>query len=141
MNEPTHIKLDIDLDGWTQSLQANLVQADADGLGWGYRLAGPKYNGSSRNLLSRTLNERDAREIRDALNAVFPDERITQLTDERDRARRWAVGLEQENAELTRRLSEIPRTEQCGHDDYHDPHPWADQEHVSCPGHSYVDNE
>lgn len=141
MNEPTHIKLDIDLDGWTQSLQANLVQADADGLGWGYRLAGPKYNGSSRNLLSRTLNERDAREIRDALNAVFPDERITQLTDERDRARRWAVGLEQENAELTRRLSEIPRTEQCGHDDYHDPHPWADQRNVSRPGHSYKDDE
>ncbi|WP_230536422.1 hypothetical protein [Streptomyces sp. OUCMDZ-3434] len=141
MNEPTHIKLDIDLDGWTQRLQANLVQADADGLGWGYRLAGPKYNGSSRNLLSRTLNERDAREIRDALNAVFPDERITQLTDERDRARRWAVGLEQENAELTRRLSEIPRTEQCGHDDYHDPHPWADQRNVSCPGHSYKDDE
>ncbi|MFD9174701.1 hypothetical protein ACFWDT_06160 [Streptomyces diastaticus] len=141
MNEPTHIKLDIDLDGWTQRLQANLIQADADGLGWGYRLAGPKYNGSSRNLLSRTLDKRDAQEIRDSLNAVFPDERITQLTDERDRARRIAVALEQEVAELTRRLAEVPRTEQCGHDDYHDPHSWADQEHVWCPGHSYVDNE
>ncbi|MFE0220662.1 hypothetical protein ACFW0U_07295 [Streptomyces albidoflavus] len=32
---------------------------------------------------------------------------VTQLTDERDRARRWAVGLEQENAELTRRLAEV----------------------------------
>ncbi|MFE9317886.1 hypothetical protein ACFYNV_22705 [Streptomyces albidoflavus] len=141
MNEPTHIKLDIDLDGWTQRLQANLVQADADGLGWGYRLAGPKYNGSSRNLLSRTLDERDAQEIRDALNAVFPDERITQLTDERDRARRIAVALEQEVAELTRQPAEVPRTERCGHDDYHDPHSWADQENVWCPGHSYEDDE
>ncbi|MFF7310530.1 hypothetical protein [Streptomyces sp. NPDC008137] len=29
-----------------------------------------------------------------------------------------------------------PRTQQCGHDDYHDPHEWADQPHVWCPGHS-----
>ncbi|MEW2147729.1 hypothetical protein AB0909_00585 [Streptomyces albidoflavus] len=84
-----------------------------------------------------TVTEDQVRGLRAGLDALLPDERITQLTDERDRARRWAVGLEQENAELTRRLSEIPRTEQCGHDDYHDPHPWADQQNVSCPGHSY----
>ncbi|MEL7994246.1 hypothetical protein AAG656_28500 [Streptomyces albidoflavus] len=106
MSKPTRIKLEVDRDGWTSNLQVNLAQVDDNDSGWGYRLAGPKYNGSSRNLLSRTLDERDAQEIRDALNAVFPDERITQLTDERDRARRWAVGLEQENAELTRRLAE-----------------------------------
>ncbi|MFJ7782226.1 hypothetical protein ACIQY8_05860 [Streptomyces albidoflavus] len=155
MSKPTRIKLEVDRDGWTSNLQVNLAQVDDNDSGWGYRLAGPKYNGSSRNLLSRTLDERDAQEIRDALNAVFPDERITQLTDERDRARRWAVGLEQENAELARRLAEVetethivaddcpgcPRVEQCGYDDYHDPHPWADQEHVQCPGHSYEDDE
>ncbi|MFD5184077.1 hypothetical protein ACFWMQ_15980 [Streptomyces sp. NPDC058372] len=106
MSEPTRIKLEVDRDGWTSNLQVNLATVDDSNSGWGYRLAGPKYNGSSRNLLSHTLDEGDAREIRDALNAVFPDERITQLTDERDRARRWAVGLEQEVAELTRRLAE-----------------------------------
>ncbi|MFI8119084.1 hypothetical protein ACIF8Q_07210 [Streptomyces albidoflavus] len=84
-----------------------------------------------------TVTEDQVRALRDVLDALLPDERITQLTDERDRARRRAVGLEQENAELTRRLAEIPRTEQCGHDDYHDPHPWADQQNVSCPGHGY----
>ncbi|MGW9638867.1 hypothetical protein ACWHAU_06870 [Streptomyces albidoflavus] len=141
MSKPTRIKLEVDRDGWTSNLQVNLAQVDDNNSGWGYRLAGPKYNGSSRNLLSQTLDERDAQEIRDALNAVFPDERITQLTDERDRARRWAVALEQEVAELTRRLAEVPRTEQCGHDDYHDPHPSADQQNVSCPGHSYEDDE
>ena len=88
-----------------------------------------------------TVTEDQVRALRAGLDALLPDERITQLTDERDRARRWAVGLEQENAELTRRLSEIPRTEQCGHDEYHDPHPWADQRNVSCPGHSYKDDE
>ncbi|MFP3116368.1 hypothetical protein [Streptomyces sp. Iso 434] len=66
---------------------------------------------------------------------------LRELTDERDRARRIAVALEQEVAELTRRLAEVPRTEQCGHDDYHDPHPWADQEHVWCPGHNYEADE
>ncbi|NUV31999.1 hypothetical protein [Streptomyces odorifer] len=107
MSKPTRIKLEVDRDGWTSNLQVNLAQVDDNDSGWGYRLAGPKYNGSSRNLLSRTLDERDAQEIRDALNAVFPDERITQLTDERDRARRWAVGLEQEVAELTRQRDRI----------------------------------
>lgn len=108
------------------------------------------------------VTEDQVRALRAGLDALLPDERITQLTeerdelrrtveyfdaqsrrrrDERDRARRIAVALEQEVAELTRRLSEIPRTEQCGHDDYHDPHPWADQQNVSCPGHSYEDDE
>ncbi|MGF2209023.1 hypothetical protein [Streptomyces albidoflavus] len=111
-----------------------------------------------------TVTEGQVRALRGALDALLPDERIAQLTEERDRARRWAVGLEQENAELTRRLAEVetethivaddsadpehvddchgcPRVEQCGYDDYHDPHPWADQQNVSCPGHGYEDDE
>ncbi|MFJ8146594.1 hypothetical protein ACIQ6R_16205 [Streptomyces sp. NPDC096048] len=27
-------------------------------------------------------------------------------------------------------------TRQCGHDDYHDPHEWADQPQIWCPGYS-----
>jgi hypothetical protein len=27
-------------------------------------------------------------------------------------------------------------TQQCGHDDYHDAHEWADQPHIWCPGYS-----
>ncbi|MEU7377681.1 hypothetical protein [Streptomyces albidoflavus] len=91
-----------------------------------------------------TVTEDQVRVLRAALDALLPDERIAQLTDERDRARRWAVGLEQENAELTRRLAEAevyPRVEQCGYADYHDPHPGADQGNVWCPGHSYEDDE
>lgn len=30
-----------------------------------------------------------------------------------------------------------PSTRPCGHDDYHDGHPWHDQPHVWCPGHSF----
>ena len=29
----------------------------------------------------------------------------------------------------------------CGHDDYHDPHEWADRPGVWCPGISYADDE
>ncbi|MER7813710.1 hypothetical protein ABZ714_34320 [Streptomyces sp. NPDC006798] len=27
---------------------------------------------------------------------------------------------------------------ECGHDDYHDPHEWADLPHIWCPGHSHA---
>ncbi|MGX1708903.1 hypothetical protein ACWIFI_06190 [Streptomyces albidoflavus] len=54
-----------------------------------------------------TVTEDQVRTLRAALDALLPDERITQLTDERDRARRWAVGLEQENAELARQRDRI----------------------------------
>lgn len=29
-----------------------------------------------------------------------------------------------------------PQTRQCGHDDYHTGHAWADQPHIWCPGHT-----
>lgn len=32
-------------------------------------------------------------------------------------------------------------TTPCGHDDYHDPHEWADRPHIWCPGISYDDEE
>jgi hypothetical protein len=68
------IVIDVDRDGWTDGLQLNIAQLDENDTGHGYRLAGPKYNGSSENLLRRTLDERDARKIRQYLDAVFPQE-------------------------------------------------------------------
>lgn len=32
-------------------------------------------------------------------------------------------------------------TRQCGHDDYHDVHEWADRPGIWCPGHSLTDTE
>jgi hypothetical protein len=66
------IVIDVDRDGWTKGLQLNIAHLDENGTGSGYRLAGPKYNGSSENLLRRELDERDVREIRAFLDAVFP---------------------------------------------------------------------
>lgn len=67
------IVLDVDRDGWTKRLQLNIAQLDADGHGWGYRLAGPKYNGSSHRLLRCELTAWDAAEIRRYLDEAFPE--------------------------------------------------------------------
>ena len=66
------IHIDVCRDGLTNGLQLSINHTDEDGAGHGYRLAGPKFNGSGRVLLSRTLDERDAAEIRRYLDAVFP---------------------------------------------------------------------
>jgi hypothetical protein len=70
--KPARIVMDVDRDGWTKGLQLNIVGLDENDHGWGYRLAGPKYNGSSTNLLRVELTERDASEIRQMLDKVFP---------------------------------------------------------------------
>lgn len=57
---------------WTNGLQLVMSQLDEKGPGRGYRLAGPKFNGSGRGLLTATLTQRDADEIRSMLDAVFP---------------------------------------------------------------------
>lgn len=68
----TRLVMDVDRDGWTKGIQLNIAELDENNSGWGYRLAGPKYNGSSKNLLRVELDERDAGEIRKMLDAVFP---------------------------------------------------------------------
>ncbi|MFJ1993027.1 hypothetical protein [Streptomyces asiaticus] len=81
------IVIDVCKDGWTGGLQLGIAQLDESGRGFGYRIAGPKYNGSSKPLIKHTLDERDAKKIRDFLRAVFPDtedaktiERLRELT-------------------------------------------------------------
>ena len=66
------LTLEVTRDGWTKGIQLSINQLDEEGLGHGYRLAGPKFNGSGETLLTRTLDERDAEEIRRYLDAVFP---------------------------------------------------------------------
>ncbi|MGC5400173.1 hypothetical protein ACPXCP_31090 [Streptomyces sp. DT20] len=66
------IVIDLDRDGWTKNLQLNIAKLNENDRGMGFRLAGPKYNGSSTNLLRTELDERDAAEIRAMLDAVFP---------------------------------------------------------------------
>ncbi len=73
MTDRPRIVIDVDRDGWTKRLQLNVAKLDADGHGWGYRLAGPKYNGSSTNLLRCELTARDAAKIRQYLDEAFPE--------------------------------------------------------------------
>jgi len=71
------LTIDVTRDGWTGKLQLSISQRDEAGAGHGYRLAGPKFNGSGTTVLSRTLDERDASEIRKYLDAVFPAARTS----------------------------------------------------------------
>lgn len=64
--------LEVTRDGWTKGLQLNIAQVDENDGGWGYRIAGPKFNGSQKTLLQTELTEQDANEIRGYLEAVFP---------------------------------------------------------------------
>lgn len=75
MSEDTkkpRIVMEVCRDGWTQGLQLGIAALDENGYGDGYRIAGPKYNGSQKRLLSTDLDERDAREIREYLDRAFP---------------------------------------------------------------------
>jgi hypothetical protein len=38
-------------------------------------------------------------------------------------------------------VEDFTGTQPCGHDDYHDPHPWADRPNVWCPGIGYDDDQ
>ena len=62
-----YVQLRVDRDGFTGRLQLSIENANG-----GFRLAGPKCNGSSENLLNVELNSRDAKEIRAYLDASFP---------------------------------------------------------------------
>lgn len=62
------LAITVHMDRRQQGLQVSLV----DETGSGYRIAGPKFAGASEQLQHRELNERDADEIRDMLDRVFP---------------------------------------------------------------------
>lgn len=53
------VRLSIYEDGWTSGLQLSVE--DDDG---GYRIIGPKFNGSSKRRASRVLDDRDIAMIR-----------------------------------------------------------------------------
>lgn len=63
MNAAKDVFLTVDRDGWTKGIQISIGTADS-----GYRIAGPKYNGSSASLVNHRLSERDIREIQTFLD-------------------------------------------------------------------------
>ena len=59
------VKLEVYRDGWTGGIQVSI--GDEDG---GYRLLGPKFNGSGVLLASTELDKGDADNIREYLDAI-----------------------------------------------------------------------
>jgi hypothetical protein len=68
----TSLVFEVSKDGWTGGLQLGISELDENGGGHGFRLAGPKFNGSSKMLLKYEVTERDADEIRKLLDVKFP---------------------------------------------------------------------
>ena len=66
--DPRSAFLSIYKDGWTGGIQLSIEDAS----GSGFRLAGPKFNGSGKPLLRTKLTQRDADEIRRYLDRAFP---------------------------------------------------------------------
>lgn len=56
----------------TKSLQVSISVVDSDGSSIGYRLAGPKFDGTSVRLAFSRLTRQDADQIRWHLDKVFP---------------------------------------------------------------------
>jgi hypothetical protein len=66
------VTMTVSQDGATGRLQLAVHKVDETGAGHGYRIAGAKFSGSGRTLLTRVLTAEDAAEIRRYLDAVFP---------------------------------------------------------------------
>lgn len=64
--------LSVDQDGWTGAFQLSVDLRRPDSSGHGYRISGPKFNGSSKSIFKHTLTERDAKELRRYLDLVWP---------------------------------------------------------------------
>jgi hypothetical protein len=67
-----NVIIEVCRDGWTGKLQMSISLLDEDGAGNGYRLAGPKFNGSGQPLLIAKIDERAAQEIRRQIDEAFP---------------------------------------------------------------------
>lgn len=56
--------LEVHRDGWTGQVQLSVNIVDENGAGHGYRIAGPKFNGSGDSLLVHTLTDEDKAQLR-----------------------------------------------------------------------------
>ena len=66
------VVINVDRDGWTKCFQLSVDVEDEAGGGFGYRLAGPKFNGSSTSVFKHVLSESDARQLRSFIDKAFP---------------------------------------------------------------------
>lgn len=65
------VTIELSRDGWTGGLQLSINRYSNDGVsGDGYRIFGPKFNGTGELLKCHVLDERDIAEIREYLNAA-----------------------------------------------------------------------
>ena len=77
------IYLDVSKDGWTGGYQISIGELDENGAGSGYRIAGPKFNGSSNVVKHVELTENDARKIMPFLEKLLVTPATTKPTKDK----------------------------------------------------------
>ena len=65
------VTIEVSRDGWTGGIQCSINEMDESGGGHGYRIGGPKFNGSGEVLACWTVDRRDAEEIMAYLRKVI----------------------------------------------------------------------
>lgn len=90
------------------------------------------------------MDHEDMTDFLDELGAaaITHADSTTALAEVEDTCGRWRLIAEAQHAHNTADGPDaaeepISATQQCGHDDYHDAHQWADKPHIWCPGHSF----
>lgn len=69
------VYISVDQSSHSRGLQISINIEDENGNGHGYRIAGPKYDGSGRTLVKHYLDARDVSEIRGYLNLTHEEQR------------------------------------------------------------------
>ena len=64
--------IEVSQSGTTRGLQLSINETRANGYGAGYRIAGPKFDGTGKVLLSHEITERDAKEIYAVIKHLLP---------------------------------------------------------------------
>jgi hypothetical protein len=67
-NPPERVTIELGKSGTTGGLQLSINAYEEDGTGDGYRLFGPKFDGTSLPIVSTQLTRRDVQEIRSYLD-------------------------------------------------------------------------
>jgi hypothetical protein len=75
MSDTPRLLIEVSYPSWNMTaLQLSIGKRDEQGLYDGYRIAGPKFDGTGETILRAELSRADAAEIRRYLDAVYPAE-------------------------------------------------------------------
>jgi len=70
VSEERTLNLEVSKDALTGGIQLSINDVDSEGVGHGYRIAGPKFSGDGKILMTADLDTETRREIRRYLDVA-----------------------------------------------------------------------